>query len=356
MPLQLAARAQGYADRLGSLVPSSDLATLYYQGTPATRYWRISIPAKYLPGKELPATRVWVRHDPRKDKLTFPQLRGDTAVVQYPGDNGAALLAMAMEAKGKRMLVEVDDNYIDYADELWMKRAGWGNRIGDGDTSVKGHRWIVERAAGVIVTTRALHEQYSKLNENVYVCRNSIDPADWKDPLPRDDVFRIGWYASNSHDRDAGMISSALSWASRQPGVEVINIGHDPGWRFQRTQVPWNDSFIAQRKYLRQLDVGVSPLVATPLAKYRSDLKALEYAMGGAMPFLQSSEPYWDWSDKPFARICHTQSDWASAIKWAVRNQDEVRARAQQAREYVLAERTIKTEIERWREAIRGGE
>jgi hypothetical protein len=40
------------------------------------------------------------------------------------------------------------------------------------------------------------------------------------------------------------------------------------------------------------------------------------------------------------------------AIKWALKNRDEVSALAQQAREYVLAERTFKTEIERWREAV----
>ena len=76
--------------------------------------------------------------------------------------------------------------------------------------------------------------------------------------------------------------------------------------------------------------------------------------MGGALPILQASEPYWEWEDKPFVRTCYTPDDWMNSIKWAVKNRDEVGALAQQAREYVLAERTFKTEIERWREAIEG--
>jgi hypothetical protein len=302
----------------------------------------------------LPAHELTVRHYVKKQKLTFPQLRSDVAIVQYPGDNGSALCVMAMEASGKRMFVEVDDNYLDYGDELWMKRAAWSERIRDENPhSVQGHRWIVEHSHGAIVTTRALGREYRKLNDNVHVCRNSIDPSDWPKPQQRgDDVLRIGWYASNSHDRDAVMVRAALSWASRQPNVEIVNIGYDPAWGFARRQVGWTDNFIAQRKELCRLDLGVAPIVSSPLARYRSDLKALEYAMGGAMPVLQSAEPYWEWEDKTFARTCHTPDDWMRAIKWALKNRDEVSALAQQAREYVLAERTFKTEIERWREAV----
>lgn len=330
-------------------------ATLYHQTTPATKYWRILLPAKYLPGKTLEASKLTVRHYTKTNKLTFPQLRGDAAILQFPGDNGSALCAMAMESQNKRLLIEVDDNYIDYGDELWRKRASWGRSIGESPHTVKGHVWIAEHSSGVIVTTRALAEAYSRVNDNIYICRNSIDPSDWPDPAPRDNTFRIGWYASNSHDRDAPLVAKALSWASRQPGVEVINVGHDPGWRFRRTQVPWTNNFLAQRRYLRTLDVGVAPISMTPLAKYRSDLKALEYAMGGAMPILQACEVYWDWQDRPFAGWCSTPGDWMAAVKWAVANQDEVRDRARQAREYVLQHRTFGTEIERWRQAVEGG-
>lgn len=342
------------ADKISPLFGrKSPRCTFFHQSTPATTYWRITLPARYLPGKVVAAHEVLVRHFEKQQKLTFPQLRGNAAIIQYPGDNGSALFAMAMESAGNKLLVEVDDNYAAYSDELWMKRASWGRAIrGDLATSVQGHRWIVEHAYGVIVTTRALAQEYEKLNENVTICRNSIDPSDWPNPARKDDLFRIGWYASNSHDRDGVMIAKALSWASRQPNIEIVNIGFDPGWRFARRQIGWTDNFLAQRKELCRLDVGVSPLVMSPLAKYRSDLKALEYAMGGAMPLLQSSEPYWEWEDKPFARICHTPGDWLKAIKWAVANRDEVRWRAEQARDYVLRERTIQGETSKWKEAL----
>lgn len=350
----------GGADKIASLrrAGQKPLATFYSQRTAsATNYWRIKLPAKYLPGDRYDATHFMVRHKGDDKPLEFPYLKNDTAIVQYPGDKGSAVVCVAMDAMGKKLFVEVDDNYLDaHKDPLWAERAGWGMKIGDDPYTTQGHRWIAEHAHGVIVTTRALEKAYLEVNDNVHVCRNSIDPDDWPEPASRNETFRIGWYASPSHDRDAEMVRRALSWASRQPNVEIVNIGLDPDWSFARRQVLWQENFLSLRRELGKLDVGVCPLVGTPMTRYRSDLKALEYAMGGALPILQSYEPYWEWADKNYVPICVTPDDWMRQIKWAVANRDEVRARAQRAREYVLAERTFSTEINRWRQAINGGQ
>jgi hypothetical protein len=61
-------------------------------------------------------------------------------------------------------------------------------------------------ADGVIVTTRGAEGGVLAVTDKVYVCRNSIDPDDWPEPAERDETFRIGWYASNSHDRDSELV------------------------------------------------------------------------------------------------------------------------------------------------------
>lgn len=280
-------------------------------------------------------------------------MEGDCAILQFPGDKGAATITMLATSQGGRILVEVDDNYVDQGDALWRSRSGWGAKIGQTPHTVQGHRWICEHASGVIVTTEALRKSYLEVNDNVYVCRNTIDPNDWPElKKPSDGIFRIGWYASRSHDRDGLMARKAMSWASRQPGVEIVNIGLDPsGWDFKRQQIGWRDDFLTLREELMRLDVGISPLVGTPMTKYRSDVKALEYAMAGALPVLQAYEPYAEWDDKP-ARRCWTEKDWLDEIKWCVKNQDGARELAAKAREYVLQERTFKQEIVKWREAV----
>lgn len=328
------------------------LATFYHQATPATTYWRCELPAKYLPGRlhSAPELRCYVDDN---GEIQTPDVENDVAVVQFPGDNGTAIVLMALEAKGQKFFVEVDDYYLHAGDPLWHGKSGWGDLIGRAPHTTEGHRWISTHATGVIVTTRVLAEAYGEVNDNVHVCRNSIDPDDWPTYVkPRDDVFRIGWYASGSHDRDEIMVRKAMAWASRQPNVEIVTIGLNPPWNIRRRWFGWRNDFKEQRPELMKLDVGISPLVMTPMTKYRSDVKALEYAMGGAMPILQAERPYDEWRHVPFARMCWTADDWMEALKWAVRNQDEVRARGAEAREYVLRERTFKTEIAKWKEAI----
>lgn len=332
-------------------------AAFFHQATPATKYWRCDLPAKYLPGRVLPATSLEVFREVGEDgeEHLYAKNFDVPAVVQFPGDQGTAFVTMVAAMAGKKLFVEVDDQYLENSDPLWHKRSGWGSRIGGQEPhTTQGHRWITRHAHGVIVTTEALADMYGEVNENVHVCRNSIDPDDWPAyEKPDDGVFRIGWYASGSHDRDQEMCRKAIAWASRQPDVEIVNIGLNPtGWRFARRQVSWNADWLALRPELMKLDVGIAPLVANPNTRYRSDLKALEYSMGGAMPILQASPPYDDWRDKSFARMCWTESDWEEAIRWAVRNRDEVRELGRQTREHVLAERTFKTEIERWRKAV----
>lgn len=327
-------------------------ASFYHQATEATTYWRCVLPAKYLPGVVLPAEKmVAVKRD--DGRCDFPDMENGTAVIQFPGDRGAAMVTMLAMAQGGKVFVEVDDNYIDQGDELWRKRSNWGQQIGSQAHTVQGHRWICENASGVIVTTEALAAAYREHSDNVHVCRNSIDPDDWPQlDKPNDGVFRIGWYASPSHDRDGVMAGKAMAWASRQPNVQVVNIGLDPpGWAFPRWWIPSQSNFIDLRPELMKLDVGISPLVGTPSAKFRSDLKPLEYGMGATLPILQAAPPYADWHDKP-ALMCWTEKDWMEQVKWCVRNQDEVRALGQLTREYVLRERTFTTEIDHWRTAL----
>jgi len=332
---------------------AENLCTFYFQATPATTYWRCELPAKHLPGAVHPAPKLAVVQDDAKN-LTFPDVENDTAIMQFPGDQGTAIILMALQSQGKKLLVEVDDNYLDRGDELWRTRAGWGRSIGQTPHTTQGHRWISEHSHGVIVTTEALAEAYGEVNDNVHICRNTIDPDDWPTyEKPNDGVFRIGWYASGSHDRDESMCRKAIAWASRQPNVEIVNLGLNPiAWNFTRTWHGWREDFKSFRPELMKLDVGISPLIGTPMTKYRSDVKALEYSMAGAFPILQAERPYDEWRDKEYARMCWTSSDWMSAIKWAVANQDEVRAKGNLAREHVLLNRTFKTEIAKWRKAI----
>jgi glycosyltransferase involved in cell wall biosynthesis len=331
--------------------PPTTLATFYQQATPGTAYWRCQVPSRALPGRS--TSELWMR-DTEDGTVDFEDHEG-AAVFQFPGSKDRALAILNLNAAGVRTLVETDDNYLDTRDSAIRGRAGWVLEIGKGPHSVQGHRWCVENASGVIVTTEELAKLYRELNPNVYVCPNSIDTDDW-DPAwgkPDDGVFRIGWFASMSHDRDERLIRRALSWASRQPDVEIVTMGYQPPWEFRRKVIPWSNDIGVYHRMMCQLDVGVSPVVRTGWAVCRSDLKALEYAMAGALPLLSAEPPYDPWRDKP-ALFAHSEKDFEQQVKWCVKNRDEVRAMAAEAKAYVMGERLIGHKVGLWREAVAG--
>ena len=320
-----------------------------------------SATARRLPGV---ATSELIGRSGDNGHVEFEGQHGPAAVFQFAGSKDRAWSAINLQAQGVKVLVEVDDNYLDDLDPITRGRAGWAVNIGEkiGGTSVQGHRWIVEQADGVICTTTQLAEMYAAVNPNVHVCRNSLDMADWPDPpepfdvdgvtvSPDDGVFRVGWFASMSHDRDERLVRRAMAWASRQPGVQVVTMGYNPPWGFDRLHIPWSNDIAVYHRMMHLLDVGLCPVERTGWSICRSDLKSLEYAAAGALPIMSGQPPYDEWRDKPFGRFAANGKDFEEQIRWAVRNQDKVRELAAQAKSYVLSERLIQNEVPRWETA-----
>lgn len=323
-------------------------ATFYYQATPATSYLRASLPARYLPA----LTRNEIDCHETPDDYSFPYHRGDSAVLLHPGDSTWALMTHAMQAKGIKVFVEVDDNYLIDAGGLIQRNSGWKSRIGQSMHTIQGHRAIVAWADGVIATTDALARKYRNVGKTTHVCPNQIDPHDWADPIKNEDAFRIGWFASRSHAQDSRLVERALKWASEQPGVEVYTMGLNPEWwDIRRQHINWVADLDLYRREMQRLDVGVCPVVPTEWAMCRSDVKALEYSMGQALPVMSDVAPYQWWQGKP-GILCKTARDFYHQIKWCVGNQDEARAMAREARDLVMKERTAEGNAWRYEEAF----
>lgn len=260
-----------------------------------------------------------------------------------------------MQQAGFRVMIEVDDNYLISAPHLQSKSREWNMRIDPKqDTySHEAHERLCGFVDGVICTTETLAEAYRQVNDNVFVCRNSVDPDDWPEPVkPDDGVLRIGYAASHSHLYDAAEIRRALSWAADQRKVEIVMFGLDPKWSFPYTIVPWTKDLAEYRRSLQILDVSMCPLRAGKWADSKSDIKLMEAAMAGACSVISDRPPYSEWVDTPEALTARTPKEFLKQVKWLVGNRDAVRGLADACKARVMRERTIHTEIERWREAV----
>jgi hypothetical protein len=321
-------------------------ATFYCQATPVTTYLRCELPARYLPGK---VARECVLAQ-TADDFFYPDHEG-AAVFQFAGDKFWALNVHGLQAKGIRVLMEADDNYFTVAPQ--MKNTGWGKAKTESAHSFEGHASMLKWVDGCIVTTEHLARQYRKHNPNVFVAPNTIDPIDWpKFKKPDDGILRIGWFASNSHTADAQLVRRALEWASRQKDVEVVTMGYRPKeWKFLHKHIEWQD-LPGYRQALHELDIGVAPVLSTPWALCRSDLKALEKSFAGAAVVLSDVAPYANWSDGSNCLKAKSARDFYHHIRHLVGNRDEVKQLAKAGRDYVLSERTTVKQIDKWEAAL----
>lgn len=331
--------------------PDEARATWWPGVTAGTRYWRCSVPAKHLPGLVLSLTPGTVT-EPEPGRYEFPLQRGP-AIFQFLGNATRATVAAEMQEQGIRVLMEVDDNYLVHPSHYGV-HSSWREfmEAGDDQNTIQAHCRYATWVDGIVVSTPWLAHAYSQFNRNVYVCPNSVDPDDWPEPeKPGDGVLRIGWAASSSHAVDAHLVRRALSWASRQPDVEVVILGDRFFDGFRYTHVPWTDTLAEYRKSLQVLDIGLCPLVNTQWSRAKSDVKALEYAMAGAMSIVSRVEPYKPWLDQPCLTAASAK-DFEQQVRWCVKNRDEVKRIAAEAKDYVMRERTIQKHIAAWEEAL----
>ena len=338
------------SDELRTSPPEDARATWWTGVTPGTTYWRCQIPARHLPGQCLRLTKPdIIEHE---DHYEFPWQRG-VAIWQFVGSITRGTVAATMQHQGTPILMEVDDNYLVHPEKHGVSSSWIEFMSTDGEdwNSVQAHRKYTEWFDGVICSTHWLADQYRKINPNVFVCPNSVDPADWPEPeKPDDGILRIGFAGSTSHRMDANLIQRALKWASEQDNVEVVVMGDKFFRGFEYTHLPWTDDLEAYRRSLSILDVGLCPLRDTEWSRAKSDIKAMEYAMAGAMSIVSPTEPYRPWWSRTM--VAGGKRDWEAAVRWCVQNRDEVKQRAAAAKDYVLAERTIQKNIHRWEEAL----
>ncbi len=333
------------------------LATFWRQATPGGAYVRCLLPARWLPGQSLPIRQSDLWWNDELDQLHMPRQRGGAAVWQFLGDNFRSRIAWGLQDQGVRTLMEVDDNYTHPHPRPPGAVVAWHRTIEEAKRgtgySNEMHRLLIPTLDGVIVSTEYLRDIYLEYTDSVYVCPNCVDPADWEDLEEKpSDVLRIVYSGSQSHLRDAPQLNKAMKWGSRQKGVEVWLQGVNPPWTFA-SHVPWTETLAEYRRKLGAFHVGLAPVIPGYWADGKSDLKALEYTMAGVVPFIANEEPYRPWWGTDFV-VESSEDAWLERVKWIVRNRDALPELLQEARDYVLGQRTIGANVWRWKEAISG--
>lgn len=325
------------------------MTTFWPVNNPGVRYVRADLPARALDARTLDFDDVVEEHG----EAWLDQQDGVPVWGLVANRIRTEALSLSLRKAGAA-IIDVDDDYTEW-DEQYA-RGPWQDAIPDDPfiASVQLHRRVTQAVSAVTVSTSYLAERYSTLNNNVHVCPNSVDPADWPELPERDEILRIG-FAGAYNSIDGELVRKACVWAARQPNVEVYVFGSKVPWPGVRS-VPWTNDLDAYRQKLvsLRLDVGLRPLATTRFARSKSDLKILEYAMAGAWPLVTPWTPYQEWYDSGTDTVgfARTDSDWLARLKDAVADRDEVRQRAARLREFVIRTRTPERTCDAWETAL----
>jgi hypothetical protein len=339
--------------KLEEFYPDTDpIATFWRQGTEGTYYWRLLIPARHLPARVNSLTY----EDSRKD--VFARQDG-VAIWQFLGDLERTKSAATIQSAGVKTLMEVDDNYLLPPPVVPGFKSGWVSGVrksfetGASGYSHQAHRLLLPSIDGLIVSTDELANQYEGLvPAGITVCPNSVDPDDWE-PVGRvDRRVVVGYAGSDSHFYDLALVERALDYASRN-GASLMKIGaHQNVWRWPHEQMVWTDNLADFRRNLQSIDIGLCPLKSSRWHDSKSDIKAMEYIMAGALPIVQGDSPvYRDWVD--LVPSASTPKEWERAVREVLSwDESERLAMWQTAYDWLLENKTIHQHLHKWESCL----
>ena len=320
--------------------------------------------------------------------LTYPTLRESleiTAGLRYEGqaldavimdrlwrpDTSPALAQSLVEnvrRAGVRLIYALDDNFPD----LPAESKDW--------QPTEEHLWVVQfflrEADGVLVPTQALRERFSGVNQNIVVIPNALDERLLirRGPPNGRSLFSpgrkvIGYMGTMTHDDDLLMVLPALRavWERHREEIEFQIVGGvgrgdtlqtlktlpvrlvNP--RPEETEYPLFMLWFSSRV---RWDIAISPLKNTPFNQCKSDIKFLDYSAIGAAG-IYSRVPAYESSVRHLQTGWLAGNDvgaWVEALEELLSN-DRLRMQlAQNATQYLYAERILARCAHNWLKAL----
>lgn len=301
----------------------------------------------------------------------------DVVVFHRPDEPQKLELARMLKKIGKKIVFDNDDTYKDHGG---LKL----NEFLDKQRMVKGLEKInhivdafIKEADLVTCSTEFLKDEYLKLNPNVEVLPNCIDPFYFDEPLKNDtDVVRIGIVGSIAVTKDFWVIKPILDHFKDRKDVKFVlfSLPPDKEDKFMRElyaeeyaylesyDFEWQP-FVPMHQYYDtlnelRLDIAVIPRHDNYFNRCKSNLKFLEMSMFEipviAQSFSTGDSPYEaNPEDAKHMILAQTDQEWIDAIEDLVADKEKRAKIGKTAKEYVLANYNIEDKAHLWEDAYK---
>jgi hypothetical protein len=300
----------------------------------------------------------------------------DIVVFHRPEDPRKLELARHLKSLGKKIVMDNDDTYKDigavklntYFNKERMERGlGSVNKIVD--------QFILE-ADLITTSTEYLADEYRKLNLNVVVLPNCVDPFYFEEPLRNEtDVVRIGITGSIGMSYDLDVLAPIIKHYEHDKRVKIVffslpanrasnpilNRAYENEYNFlDSVDVEWHPLVDADVYYDKinslKLDIMIIPRADNYFNRCKSNLKFLESSMFEipviAQGFTDGKSPYQvNPEDSKHMKIVIDNNDWIPTIEAMINDKEGRREQGRKAKEYVLENYDINKKAHLWEEA-----
>lgn len=310
------------------------------------------------------------------ENKTKAALDADIIVFHRPEDTRKLELARLLKKQGKKIVMDNDDTYKDtgavklntyFNKERVKKGLGDVNKIVDA--------FILE-ADLITTTTEFLADEYRRLNKNVVVLPNYVDPFYFDEPLRNEtDVVRIGITGSLGMSHDLDLLAPIIKHYEHDPRVKIVFFSlpanresnpisyraYEHEYNFlDSVDVEWHPLVDADKYYDKinelRLDLMIIPRADNNFNRAKSNLKFLESSMFKiaciCQGFPDGKSPYQvDAEDAKHVIIATDYNSWISAIEDLITHPEKRKKMGEDAYEYVKDKYDIAKNAWRWEKA-----
>lgn len=293
------------------------------------------------------------------EEKTKAVMNSDIIVFHRPEHPDKLKLARHLKDLGKIIVFDNDDTYKD-VNQVKLNSYMHKERVNRGMSALNNSIDTFIKEADVVTTsTQFLADEYKKLNPNVHVLKNCIDPFLFDEPLRnKGDKVRIGITGSVGVTSDIDVMEPIFRHYENDERVQLVMFSLQGGdlktkliediyqdeYRILNSfkNVEWVP-FVDAHKYYQtlnelRLDIQIIPRKETYFNQCKSNLKFLESSMLEipvvAQAFSDGTSPY-QGVDAPYMLLANDLDEWVMQIDKLIGDKKLRRSMGKKARKYV---------------------
>lgn len=292
------------------------------------------------------------------EEATNGMMNADVIVFQRPFETQKMVVMKELKKLGKKFVFDNDDTY----------KVNDVMKLGKYLDLISGILDEFARHSDLVTTTNEfLAKEYRKLNDNVVVLPNCINPDDFPEPLKKKNKrVRVGIVGSVAHCEDYLHIKPLLTELSERDDTQLVlfSLSEDKMFQeevkyFNTLNVEWQP-FVKMSDYLETLnnlalDIILIPRSDTYFNRCKSNIKFLEASMLNipviAQTFGDGDSPY-D-KDGEYMVLANKLPEWRKKVIEMIEDKESRKMFANRARKYVLQEYDINKKGHLWEEAYK---